>query len=86
MTVSPITDNAYSNWLWFDTFVLAYEEYVTDVIDCPQAIAHRSMIDGKAMRRMKSEDEIQLVMQQSTIGGAASVNMAGAIRFLQQLN
>ena len=63
-------------WFWYESFVLGYEEYVADVIDCPGLSSHRSIIDSKAMRRWPQDSEIQFVMTNTTLAGAASVNVS----------
>ena len=58
VTVNPLSDTGASDFFWFDTFTLGYEEMVTDVIDIPLLTAKRSVIDAKAMRKMKSGQQI----------------------------
>ncbi len=71
---TPLTDpNA--PWLYYSSFFLAYEEYVTDVIDSPQLTAYREIIDNKAMRIIRPDREIQLVVENQTAGGAGSINL-----------
>ncbi len=77
---SPITDGD-APWIWWDTTVLAYEEYVVDVIDNPGASFVRRVIDNKAMRKSRNM-EMQFVMENATIGNAGSANVQGAARFL----
>ncbi len=70
---SPLTDPD-APWIWYSAFGLGYEEYVTDVIDCPQATSHREVIDSKAMRIVRNQ-EIQMVVENVTTGSAAAFNM-----------
>ncbi len=76
--------NADSNapWLWYTTFLLGYEEMVTDVIDVPVISAKRVEIDNKAMRRVRPDEEIQLVVTNNTIAGAGAVNIVMSARVL----
>ena len=78
---APFTDDN-APWFWFDSFTIGYEEYVTDVIAAQEMHAVRRVIDSKAMRRMPSDVEIQLVMENTTISGAGSVNVGVTGRFL----
>jgi len=77
---SPVT-NPDTSWFWYEQFVLAYEEYVTDVIDCPGMTSMRVIIDSKAMRVIRNS-EIQLVIENVTLNGALSVNAVVTGRFL----
>ncbi len=77
---SPITDGD-APWIWWDTFHLFYEEYVTDVIIGQAVPDARRVNDSKAMRKLRNT-EIQFVAENATISNAASVRLAGAARFL----
>ncbi len=68
-------------WIWFEETVVAYTEKVTDVIDVPGMTTHRLKIDNKAMRKASPDEELQLVVTNSTLGIAAPVafNLAGRI-------
>jgi len=78
---SPIADpNA--NWFVYETFVLAYEEYVVDVIAEQVVSGFRKEIDGKAMRRIHSDTEVQVVFENATIETAAPVNVEFVGRIL----
>ncbi len=79
---SPLTD-ADAPWFYYSTFFLGYEEYVVDVIDSPVLTAYREIIDSKAMRRVRNQ-EVQLVVENTTIAGAVSVNIVAAGRMLNQ--
>jgi len=70
-------------WFYWTSFVLAYEEYVTDVIWAPQVSDFREVIDSKAMRISRNQ-EVQAVFENVTLGGAATVNVAVEGRFLTQ--
>ena len=70
---APLTDpNA--PWFWYTSGLLAYEELVTDVIDSPLMTAYREIVDSKAMRRGPPDTEVQLVIENTTFGGALSFN------------
>jgi len=69
-------------WLWYTNLHVGYEEYVTDVIDAPNVSSARVTIDNKAMRKTKPDEEYQFVIDNTTVGNAASINVAFATRFL----
>ena len=79
---SPFTDGDVP-WFWLETFQLGYEERVVDVIDIPWASAFRSVIDSKAMRRVRNQ-EVQMVVENTTAGGAEAINTLAHGRFLTQ--
>ncbi len=74
-----------TRWLWYNTTILGYEEQVTDVIDAPVLTAVRVHVDNKAMLKMKSEDELQFVITNSTLGNAASINAVFSGRLLSKV-
>ncbi len=69
---SPFTDDD-APWFWYWTGVLGYEEMVTDVIDVPGLTSVREVVDNKSMRIVRNQ-EIQLVIENTTIASAVSVN------------
>ncbi len=71
---APFTDSD-ASWIWYDQAVLGYEEMVTDVIDVPGMTSVRRVIDNKAMRIVRNS-ELQFVVQDNTLGSAASVNVS----------
>jgi len=77
---SPITDDD-APWFWYDRFVVGYEEMVTDVVDVPGITSYRSVIDSKAMRIVRNQ-EVQLVVEQATLGTAEAINTTVSGRFL----
>jgi len=79
---NPIAD-ANAGWFFYSTFTLGYEEMVTDVIDVPGLSSYREVIDVKAMRRVGPQQEIQMVVENGTIGSAASLNLVSDGRFLR---
>ena len=80
---SPVADpNA--PWLLYGTAHLGYEEMVTDVIDVPGMTSFRHVIDNKAMRIIRPDVELQLVVSNTTVFTAAPVNFAYNLRWLQQ--
>ena len=78
---APLTDDE-ASWIYYSTFVLGYEEMVTDVIDVPGISSFREIIDNKAMRRVKPDTELQFVFENATLATAAAVNIAISCRFL----
>jgi len=77
---SPLIDRDVP-WVWSADFIIGYEEMVTDVIDIPGLTSYREVIDNKAMRILRNQD-LQIVWENVTVGGAASFNGAVAIRAL----
>ncbi len=80
VTWSPLTD-ADAPWFWYEQFMIGYEEMVIDVVDVPGITSLRTVIDSKSMRIVRNQ-EIQLVMENTTIGGAISVLVNVQGRFL----
>ena len=80
---SPTSDSD-APWMFYESFILAYEEMVTDVIDVPIMNGYRSVIDNKAMRILRPDVEVQLVVENTTIGGALTVNVHVESRILTQ--
>ncbi len=78
---SPLTD-ADAPWFYYESFTLAYEEAVADVIDFPVISAVRKVIDSKAMRKIPQTSEIQVVLEQVTVGLASSLNAVFVGRML----
>ena len=77
---SPFTD-ADAPWFWYDTFLIGHEELVTDVLHVPVLNIYRSVIDSKAMRKVRNR-EIQCVVENTTAGGAVNANIHLNFRFL----
>ncbi len=81
VVLSPITDPD-APWLFYERFTLGFEEMVTDVIDVPGITTFRADVDVKAMRILRPETEVQIVVENATIGGAGSANVALSSRVL----
>ena len=77
----PLTDET-APWIWYSHFAIGYEEMVTDVIDVPGMTSYREVVDSKAMRRLRPDEELQWTITNSTLSGAMSVNMSFTGRFL----
>ncbi len=77
---SPIADGD-APWIWYDTFLVGYEEPVIDAIQVVTLSGYRSIIDNKAMRIVRNQ-EVQFVLEQATVQGAMPVNAFIAARFL----
>jgi len=69
---SPASDPD-APWMFYDIFVLGYEESVVDVIDQPGLVTYRSTIDSKSMRIIRNQ-EVQFVVENVTIGTAVTIN------------
>jgi len=80
---SPLTDGD-APWLYWESFALGYEEYVTDVIDAAGLPVYRSVIDNKAMRIIRPDVEVQWVVENTTGISAASINVMMHARVLTQ--
>ncbi len=70
-------------WIWFSCISLGYEEMVTDVVAVQGAQFARVGIDNKAMRRIRPDEELQLVHRNVTTGTAMAVNISTTVRLLQ---
>ncbi len=68
-------------WIWWDTYLLAYEEMVIDTIQVPALSGVRRVIDSKAMRKVRNT-ELQFVATNFTVGVASSVNVVAEVRVL----
>ena len=77
---SPVTDGD-APWMWWDVIHMAYEEYVVDVIHDTQMTSGRRVIDSKAMRIARNQ-EVQIVLENVTLGSADAVNVYGSGRCL----
>ncbi len=71
---NPVSDSD-APWYLFEQFVLGYEEMVTDVVDVPGITSFRKTIDIKAMRILRPDREMQLVVTNTTLGSAGNVNV-----------
>ena len=76
---SPATD-ADAPWFYYDIFTLGYEEAVTDVVDYGGSF-YRSIIDNKAMRIVRNQEQ-QFVVENVTVGSSAAVNVVLSGRVL----
>ncbi len=78
---SPLSD-ANAPWLMYESFLLGYEEYVTDVIDAPGLSVFRKTIDVKSQRILRPDREVQIVVENTTIISAGSLNLSFSSRVL----
>ena len=77
----PISDpNA--PWFWYEQVVLGYEEMVTDVVSSQGFQLFRKTVDSKAMRIQRSDVEVQMAIENVTLGVAAEVTAAFTGRML----
>jgi len=81
VTVDPF-NNSEASWLYYNNFLVAYEEYVTDVVDCPGMTFFRQEIDVKAMRILRPGQELQFVITNTTVDNAVNVNLRAQMRVL----
>jgi len=77
----PLADDS-APWLFYESFLVGYEEYVTDVVDNPGLTIFRKTIDVKAMRILRPDRELQIVAENATIGTAVAVNLSLTFRAL----
>ncbi len=80
--IQELLGDADAPWLFYERFTLGYEEYVTDVIDCPGITSFRKSIDSKAMRILREGREVQLVVANLTLLTAAAMNLSFNFRML----
>jgi len=78
---SPIADGD-APWWFYERWSLGYEEYVTDVIDAPGITSFRKTIDLKGMRIIRPDVEVQIVIENATIGAALAANTVLTSRVL----
>ena len=74
---SPFTDGD-APWFWFETIALGAEE-AGDMFGIGYA---RVQVDSRAMRVIRPDQEVQFVVEASTVTAAQPVNVAVGIRFL----
>ena len=79
---NPQTD-ANAPWLLYGSGFIGYDEPVADAVDVPGITSFRHVIDNKAMRIIRPDVEMQLVITNTTVAGAVSVNAAYEMRWLQ---
>jgi len=77
----PFSD-AEAPWFWFKEVTIAYEEMVTDVIANQGVQFARIEVDSKSMRKANVDEEVQMVVTNTTVTTARSVNIVAAFRFL----
>jgi len=77
---SPITDGD-APWIWVNYDMIGYEEMVVDTVDIPGLTSSRTIIDSKAMRRIRNQ-EVQIVVENATVLTAENVNIFGQVRLL----
>ena len=75
-------DDSNAPWFYYNTFMVGYEEQVTDVVSAQGLTVFRDTIDNKAMRLLQPDEEVQLVVKNVTVGAAESINTVLTGRFL----
>ncbi len=81
VTVSPFSQGGYP-WFFHETFHLGYDELVADVIGQEGLAMIRIPINDKAMRIIRPDNEIQMVVENTTINTAQACNVSVAGRWL----
>ena len=79
---TPVAD-ANAPWLLYGTALLGYEEQVNDVVDTPGITSFQHMIDNKAMRIIRPDLEMQLVVENTTAIVGDAINFSYQLRWLQ---
>ncbi len=80
-TSLPLTDGE-APFFYYDAFAIGYEEMVIDVVDVPGITSYRKEIDVKAMRVIRPDQDIVLIVEQASILSAQSINVNVTARFL----
>ncbi len=80
-TSLPLTDPE-APFFYYDRFAIGYEEAVSDVVDMPGLSVYRATIDVKAMRVIRPDQEVILIVEAADIAGNANANISVAARFL----
>ncbi len=78
---APLSD-ANAPWLLYGVGLLSYDEKVVDVIAVQQMMAFRHTIDNKAMRIIRPDIEMQLVVENTTVQGAMQLDFSYQLRWL----
>ena len=79
---NPVTD-ANAPWLAYGQGFVGHEEMVVDAVGVEGLSMFRQRIDNKAMRRIRPDVEMQLVVANTTVLTASSINFAYSMRWLQ---
>ncbi len=69
-------------WFWFQETFISFEEGVVDAIAYQTLSMSRIIVDTKAMRRANVDEEVQMVVTNTTVDAACVVNTMAAFRFL----
>ena len=78
----PASDGG-APWVWFASAILSYEEMVIDVVAISGLEMYNEVVDAKAMRRIRPDEEMQFALSNTAISGAAAINAGYALRILQ---
>ena len=79
---TPFGD-ANAPWLLYGQGTIGYEEAVTDVVAVQNIMSFSHTIDNKAMRIIRPDVEMQLVVENTSVGGAGAINFSYNLRWLQ---
>ena len=82
-TSLPLTDGQ-APFFWYEVVTLATEFAIATAGEGPTAGAQlfRGVIDGKAMRVLRPDQEVQSIVQTADVVGAPVINGAVDVRFL----
>ena len=73
--VSEPFGDANAPWLLYERGLLGYEEMVVDTVSVQGLPFFRKTIDSKAMRILRPDREVQMVVTNTTIDAAGSTNL-----------
>ena len=77
---SPFTDPD-APWIWTDCLAIGQEEQVVDALSVQAIAGVQRTVDNKAMRIVRNQ-ELQIVVENTTLAGAISINTGFAGRVL----
>jgi len=77
---SPTADGD-APWIWWDTYFIGHEEYVTDALQSVMINGARRVVDSKAMRIVRNQ-EVQYVVENTAIIGVENINAMCSVRVL----
>ena len=77
----PISDGN-ANWLAYGTACLFTELALATRTTWDEGMIRRFLVDNKAMRKLREDEDVFFIVQTADVVGAAAVNIAASLRFL----
>jgi len=71
-TVTPLTEGS-ASWIWYERFHLFAEVATLGGGQMAGSSLFRSVIDGKAMRKRRPDEDLLFVIETSNVSGAAPI-------------